>query len=50
MLDVNSDDIAQPAAAELLEKVMDLEMATTVTVQRKLEQTGSSRGEGVRTA
>lgn len=46
MLDVNSDDIASPAAAELLEKVMDLEMSTSITVQRKLVQTGSARGEG----
>lgn len=30
MLDVNSDDIASPAAATLLETVMDLETATTV--------------------
>lgn len=46
MIDVNSDDIVQPAAADLLEKVMDLEMATTVTVQRKLASSGSSRGSG----
>lgn len=46
MLDVNSDDIAVPSGAELLEKVMDLEMSTSITVQRKLVQTGSSRGEG----
>lgn len=46
MIDVNSDDISQPTAAALLEQVMDLEMATTVTVQRKLEATGSSRGTG----
>lgn len=46
MLDINSDDIASPAAATLLETVMDLEMTSSVTVQRKLAQTGSSRGEG----
>ncbi len=45
MLDVNSDDISQPTAADLLEKVMDVEMATTVSVARKLESTGSSRGK-----
>jgi len=44
MLDVNSDDIASPAAATLLETVMDLEMATTVSVARKLQSSGSSRG------
>lgn len=46
MIDVNSDDITQPAAADLLEKVLDLEMATTVMVARKLESSGSSRGSG----
>lgn len=46
MIDVNSDDIVQPAAADLLEKVMDLEMATTVSVARKLESSGSARGSG----
>jgi uncharacterized protein YfdQ (DUF2303 family) len=46
MLDINSDDIANPTAATLLETVMDLEMSSSVTVQRKLASTGSSRGEG----
>jgi uncharacterized protein YfdQ (DUF2303 family) len=46
MIDINSDDIIQPAAAELLEQVMDLEMSTSVSVKRKLEATGSSRGTG----
>lgn len=45
LLDVNSDDIANPAAAELLETVMDLNMSSTVSVQRKLVQTGSARGQ-----
>lgn len=44
MLDVNSDDILSPTGAELLEKVMEMEMSSTVTVQRTLVQTGSSRG------
>lgn len=44
MLDVNSDDISNPSAASLLETVMDLEMTSSVTVQRKLESTGSGRG------
>lgn len=44
MIDINSDDIIQPNGAALLEQVMDVEMATTVSVARKLESTGSSRG------
>lgn len=44
LLDINSDDIANPAAASLLEMVMDLEMTTQVSVARKLESSGSSRG------
>jgi uncharacterized protein YfdQ (DUF2303 family) len=45
MIDINSDDIVQPTGADLLEMVMDVEMATTVSVARKLESTGSSRGK-----
>ncbi len=46
MIDINSDDIAIPTGAELLEQVLDLEMTSTVTVQRKLERSGSDRGQG----
>lgn len=46
MLDINSDDIAQPTAADLLETVLDLERVKTVTVKRKLQSSGSSRGSG----
>jgi uncharacterized protein YfdQ (DUF2303 family) len=44
MIDINSDDIAQPTGAQLLEMVMDVEMATTVSVARRLESSGSDRG------
>jgi len=46
LIDINSEDVISPAGAALLEQVMDLEMTSTVTVQRKLMQSGSSRGEG----
>jgi len=45
LIDINSDDIVQPAGAALLEMVMDVEMATTVSVARKLESSGSDRGK-----
>lgn len=44
MIDINSDDVISPTGSALLEMVMDVEMATTVSVARRLESTGSDRG------
>ncbi len=44
LLDINSDDIAQPDSATLLETVLDMERNVQVTVGRKLESSGSDRG------
>lgn len=44
LLDINSDDIVDPDAATLLETVMDMEMSSSITVKRKLESSGSGRG------
>lgn len=44
MIDINSADISKPPAATLLEMVLDLEMHTQVSVARRLEGSGTSRG------
>ena len=45
LLDINSGDIMSPDSATLLETVMDMEMSTSIRVARRLEATGSARGD-----
>jgi len=45
LLDINSGDISQPDAATLLETVMDMEMSTSIKVARRLDSSGSARGQ-----